>query len=199
MPIDIDEEQDIAENPGLRFGLALKRLLIKKSSERLNEPYLVTYYGSQASVRTEVPLMAVTHPLENVRRGEAVEFGGLGMLALSPLPVGSLAVWHVEVWESDQGHRALGETLAGAAREAGAATSLITALVGGQVALATEAITLLARGLGELLKRRGDDLLYTWAGSLYAAQLAGLAGSEITAGNAVAEVTFTFLADEDAS
>ncbi len=191
MKTAIDQGNDRA-----RFGLAVKRLVIKKGGERWNEPYLVTYFGSQASVRTEAPLMAVTHPLENVARGEVVEFGGLGLLALAPVSIGSLAVWHVEIWESDHDHRVLGERLAGAAREASAASSLASALLGGRVALATEALTLLARGLGQLLERRGDDLLYTWAGSLYPSQLAALADSEITAGNGWAEATFTILAEE---
>ncbi len=196
MERSIFENRQAIPDRSLRFGLAIKRLLIKRSVERSNEPYLVTYFGSQASAETKVPLMAVSRRLTNVRRGQAMNFGGLGMLALAPVPIGSLAVWHVELWESDRSNRSLGQLLAGAAREAHQADWLVKALLGGQVGLATETLTVLVRSLGKLLRADGDDLLYSWAGSLYDAQLVDMSGSQITAGNELAEITFTILGEE---
>lgn len=183
----------------MNAGLVVKAITIKKSREGKNEPYLVVYAGSDASVQDGYPLKAMSRVIEGVPKGERFEFEGLGMLALPPIEVrGGLIAWHVELWESDSSHRDIGETMQKVSGSVKINSKLAGALTASAASTAA-AITAL-RGVAEsvawILKANGDDLMLTWAGSLHAHQLESMAGAIVVSESKKAIVEFAVVVTE---
>ena len=166
----------------LKIGLAVKAVTIHKSMERNNEPYWTVYAGTDASVQDGDAVRAMSHALRRVRRGERHEFAGLGMLVLPPVEIqGKLLAWHVELWESDQGARKAGEALDKAtAIGAKKAVKMARKIATSTTAAAVAAVGAVAQIAGKLLRENGDDLMLTWAGSLFVDDIDQYLGKSVT-------------------
>lgn len=175
-------------------ALTAKTVHIKKNRERETELYFVVYAGSDASLANGAPLVAKSHVIEGVKRGEVTSFPGLGVMVLPEIEIrGGLVAWHVQLWESDDKHRRAGEALEVATNSVDFGHPLIGALAGASGGAAIQAIGHIAEGAGKLLEGNGDDLLMTWAGSLYADQLPMFSGALIPAESEKARVEFQLL------
>jgi hypothetical protein len=180
------------------IGLAVKAITIHKNWERKLEPYWAVYAGTDANVQDSKSIQAISHVLRRVPKGERLEFPGLGYLILPPVEIkGTLLAWHVELWESDEKHRTVGEAMTKATKIGRKkAVKAAKKLAKGSTAVAAvAAVSTVAKITGEILKANGDDLLMTWAGSLYSSQLETFVGTTIYKQTAAATVRFRIIGE----
>lgn len=153
-----------------KIAVVVKEFTLKRKSEcfldRYCEPYIVSVAIDKDGVKEQTIDFNI-QPFPNVKRGDTIQFDGIGHLIYGPANPGEFVSYSILFMESDKDVNQLGDTILNFLKSEAIATGIKTFLVSNptQAAIA-EMIEELAKRIATEMKNNKDDELFRRNGTL---------------------------------